>query len=427
MRKVQKIDSNNNFYMAFYDDRFKINRVVVAFIDRLEKEKNTLNALFPMVLIRGNNKYKNMKEINRFLDNMYGASLSIDVDKKGDLQIVTFGLSFLNDRFAGEQLFEKSLHFLHDIIYGPIEYGGGFEEEVIDQEKNNLRQEIESRINDKVQYAIDRCMEIMFEGQSYALYEKGNVEDLAYITKDRLFSQYKEVVEKKPMYVMIYGDYNEEYAISKALEVFGQREREDIKNDFSINIPFNGTKYVTEKMEVNQGKISLGIRTNVDTTTSDYYKLLMLNGILGASPKSKLFENVREKASLCYYAFSRVDRFKSVMVISSGIEIENYEKALNLILQQIEDIKNGNITDIEYESAVNYYKTALMAIYDNPRDLLGFYLNQALVGEMLEPKDVFERLKNVKISDVKEIANRFELDTVYFLRNRGAVYNGENI
>lgn len=223
------------------------------------------------------------------------------------------------------------------------------------------------------------------------------------------------------MYVMIYGDYNEEYAISKALEVFGQNQREDIKNDFSINFPFAGTRYITEEMEVNQGKISIGIRTNVDTRSTDYYKLLLLNGVLGASPKSKLFENVREKASLCYYAFSRVDRFKSVMVISSGIEIENYEKALNLILQQLEDIKKGVITTVEYESAINYYKTALMAIYDSPRDLLGFYLNQALVGEMLEPKEIFEMLKDVNVSDVKEIANRFEVDTVYFLRNRGAM------
>lgn len=418
---MQKIESNNNFYLAFYDDRFKINRVMVAFIDKLEREKNTLNALFPMVLVRGNNKYKDMKEINRVLDNMYGASLNIDVDKRGDLQIISFSISFLNDRLAGEQLYEKSLQFLYDIIYGPIEYGGGFEQETIEQEKNNLRQEIEGRINDKVQYAIDRCIEIMFEGQNYALYEKGNVDDLQSVTQKKLFLQYKEVVEKKPMYVMIYGDCDENYAISKALEVFGQKERETVKNDFSINTPFNGTRYVTEEMEVNQGKISLGIRTNVDTTTSEYYKLLMLNGVLGASPKSKLFENVREKASLCYYAFSRVDRFKSVMVISSGIEIENYEKALNLILQQIEDIKKGNITEIEYESAMNYYKTALMAIYDSPKDLLGFYFNQALIGEMIEPKNVFEKLKSVRISDIKEIANKFEVDTVYFLRNRGAM------
>lgn len=171
-------------------------------------------------------------------------------------------------------------------------------------------------------------------------------------------------------------------------------------------------------MEVNQGKIALGIRTNVDVTSEDYYKLLMLNGILGASPKSKLFENVREKASLCYYVFSRIDRFKSVMIISSGIEIKNYEKALNLILQQIEDIKNGKIDDIEYESAINYYKTALMAIYDSPRDLLSFYLNQALVGQIIEPKEVFENLKNVNIEDIKRIANRFELDTVLFFEKQ---------
>ncbi|ACM59880.1 putative Zn-dependent peptidase [Caldicellulosiruptor bescii] len=424
---MQKKEKNNNFYMAFCDDRFKINRIAVTFIDRLEREKNTLNALFPMVLIRGNNKYKDMKEINRFLDNMYGASLSIDVDKKGDLQAISFAISFLNDRFAGENLYTKALQFLYDIIYGPIKYGGGFEEEAILQEKNNLKQEIEGRINDKVQYAIDRCIEIMFEGQNYALYEKGNVDDLQTITKDKLFSQYQEVITKKPMYVFVYGDYDEEWATSKALEIFGEEKRESIHNNFFVNIPFENTRYVTEEMEVNQGKIALGIRTNVDVTSEDYYKLLMLNGILGASPKSKLFENVREKASLCYYVFSRIDRFKSVMIISSGIEIKNYEKALNLILQQIEDIKNGKIDDIEYESAINYYKTALMAIYDSPRDLLSFYLNQALVGQIIEPKEVFENLKNVNIEDIKRIANRFELDTVYFLKNRGVAKDGKDL
>jgi len=424
---MQKKEKNHNFYMAFCDDRFKINRISVTFIDRLEREKNTLNALFPMVLIRGNNKYKDMKEINRYLDNMYGATLSIDVDKKGDLQAISFAISFLNDRFAGENLYTKALQFLYDIIYGPIKYGGGFEEDAILQEKNNLKQEIESRINDKVQYAIDRCIEVMFEGQNYALYEKGNVDDLQTITKEKLFSQYQEVVTKKPMYVFVYGDYDEEWAVSKALEVFGEEKRESIHNDFSINIPFENTRYVTEEMEVNQGKIALGIRTNVDVTSEDYYKLLMLNGILGASPKSKLFENVREKASLCYYVFSRIDRFKSVMIISSGIEIENYEKALNLILQQIEDIKNGKIDDIEYESAINYYKTALMSIYDSPRDLLSFYLNQALVGQIIEPKEVFENLKNVDIEDIKRIANRFELGTVYFLKNRGVAKDGKDL
>lgn len=424
---MQKMEKNNNFYMAFCDDRFKVNRISVTFIDRLEREKNTLNALFPMVLVRGNNKYKDMKEINRFLDNMYGASLNIDVDKKGDLQAISFAISFLNDRFAGENLYTKALQFLYDIIYGPIKYGGGFEEEVILQEKNNLKQEIESRINDKVQYAIDRCIEIMFEGQNYALYEKGNVDDLQTITKEKLFSRYQEVVTKKPMYVFVYGDYDEEWATSKLFEVFGDEKREDIHNDFSINIPFEKTRYVTEEMEVNQGKIALGIRTNVDMTSEDYYKLLMLNGILGTSPKSKLFENVREKASLCYYVFSRIDRFKSVMIISSGIEIENYEKALSLILQQIEDIKNGKIDDVEYESAINYYKTALMAIYDSPRDLLSFYLNQALVGQIIEPKEVFDKLKNVSIEDIKRIAGGFELDTVYFLKNRGVVKDGKNL
>lgn len=182
------------------------------------------------------------------------------------------------------------------------------------------------------------------------------------------------------MYVFVYGDYDEEWVVLKVLEVFGDEKRESVYNDFFINILFEKIRYVIEEMEVNQGKIVFGIRINVDVIFEDYYKFLMFNGILGIFLKLKFFENVCEKVFLCYYVFLKIDRFKFVMIISFGIEIENYEKVLNLILQQIEDIKNGKIDNIEYESVINYYKIVLMVIYDSLRDFLSFYLNQVLVG-----------------------------------------------
>jgi len=378
-----KKEEKNNVYISFNDERFKLNRLTVTFVEKLRRRRNTLNALFPMVLLRGNNKYKSMKKINEVLDNMYAAELGIDIDKKGDVQTITFGLSFLNDRYINHNLFKEALEFLYDIIYGPIIYGGGFLKEDIEQEKNNLKQEIESRINDKVRYAIDRCIEVMFENQDYALYEKGSIDDLESITAEELFSHYRDVVLNNPIYVMIYGDYNEEYAISQAQSIFGINERKTVEFDFSIGKIFSQTRYYTEQMEVTQGKLSIGIRTNINVNSDDQFKLTLLNGILSASPKSKLFENVREKASLCYYVFAKVDKFKPVMVISSGIEIDNYDKALNLILKQIEDLNNGQIESLESESAINYYQTAFKAMNDSPKELLNYYLNQALLGTFI--------------------------------------------
>ncbi|MEZ0535654.1 EF-P 5-aminopentanol modification-associated protein YfmF [Caldicellulosiruptoraceae bacterium PP1] len=409
----------NNKVMIINDQRFKINRIGIAFIDKLEKFNNTLNALFPMVLIRGNNKYKDLKEINKFCEMMYGASLSVDVSKKGDLQIINFSLSLINDNYSPEPLINKAIEFLYDIIYGPINFGGGFNSQNIEQEKNNLKLMIESRINDKVEYAIDRCIEIMFEGDNFALFEKGDINDLENINKEILYNHYVNIVMKKPFYIYAFGDYNRDNLNDIINRYFDlSSNREVIQNNFDFTNALIDTKYIKEEMEVNQGKLSIGIRTNIDTRSDEYYKLILLNGILGTSPKSKLFENVREKASLCYYAFSRLDKFKPMMIISSGIEVVNYDKALSLIIEQIEDIKKGNITKEEYESTINYFYTMYKSVYDSPRDLVNFYFNQSLIDRIYEPFEIFEFIRKHLIEDIVTISNKLVIDTVYFLKNR---------
>lgn len=400
------------------DDRFKVNRISIVFFEKIKPFTNTLNALIPSILQRGNNKYKDLKEINLILNDMYGANLYTDVFKKGDVQVITFNLNFIADRFTKENMLERALQFLYDIIYGPIIYGGGFDENVIKQEKENLKLLIESRINDKTEYALDRCIEEMFAGDNYALFEKGNVEDLELINKDNVYEQYIKLINA-PRLIIITSEYSVEDIQNKVKETFGLKTFEGVDIDLSINKPFSNTRYVDEEMEVNQGKLSIGIRTNTHVLSGEYYTVMLLNGILGVSPKSKLFENVRERASLCYYIYSRLDRFKPIMVISSGIEVENYQKALDIILEQIEDMKRGQISQEEYESTIKYYYTAFKSIYDNPNELMNYYLNQVLIGEIKDPIEVFNKIKSIPIEDIAEFAKKLEVDTVYFLKNRG--------
>jgi len=175
------------------------------------------------------------------------------------------------------------------------------------------------------------------------------------------------------------------------------------------------SKDVTEKLNVNQGKLSLGFRTNTSPDSSDYYALVVYNGILGGGIHSKLFQNVREKASLAYYVFSRLEKFKGLMVVSSGIEIENRDKALGIILEQLEQIKAGNISDYEYETTLNVIETGIKSLKDNQISIVDFYLSQTVAGTNDDFSSFIEKIRKVKREDVIRIAEKIKLDTIYFL------------
>jgi predicted Zn-dependent peptidase len=263
------------------------------------------------------------------LEKLYGASFDCGVTKKGERHIIQFYTEFLSQQYIpdGTDLFTTAFDLLYNIITRPAFENGRFKEDYMTQEKDKLRMLIESRVNDKMQYSVERCLEEVCKNEPYGIYDYGFVEDLEAINSDELANHFNKVLETYPMQVYLAGSVSDRQ-VDSVVEQLSKMVRKDLKplqNGFSA-IKNEKAKYVTETMSVTQAKLCLGFRTNIAPDSNDFQALMVYNGILGGGIHSKLFQNVREKASLAYYSYSRLEKFKGLMVISSGIELKNKDK-----------------------------------------------------------------------------------------------------
>lgn len=399
-------------------DKFKTNTINVFFHDTLDDRTVTLNALIPAVLRRGCEGYETMADITKRLEELYGASFDCSVAKKGDIQLIHFYMEYIAERYAvgAESIFDAVLELLARIITNPVLDNGVFREDYVNQEKENLRKLIESRVNDKAQYAMERCFEEMFKGEPFSIYEYGKVEDLEGIDAAGLFRHYGCFISQLPVSIYLTGKYDDGN-IRSIIDKFSTIRRKSIKPVFSgqPNDNIAEVKEINEKMSVNQGKLNLGFRTGISSKSREYFSLIVYNGILGGGIHSKLFVNVREKASLAYYAFSRLEKFKGLLMIGSGIEQSNKDKAIEIILKQLDEIKQGNISDYEFDATLKTSETGINSLKDNQLQMVDFFLSQNLAGTEDDFASVVSKIKDVTKEDVKSVAQKIKLDTVYFL------------
>ena len=176
---------------------------------------------------------------------------------------------------------------------------------------------------------------------------------------------------------------------------------------------------ISEALDVTQGKLVMGLRTCITLEDEDYPALLMLNTVLGAGMTCKLFMNVREKLSLCYYVSSSIEKYKGVMLISSGVDFENYEKAKNAILTELEACKKGEITEEELESARLQILSSLRSFLDSPAQMDDFYCGMAIAGGMDIP-EIMDAVEKLTAEDVAAAAQKLSMDTIYFLKGEEA-------
>ncbi|MCX8130118.1 MAG: insulinase family protein [Clostridia bacterium] len=417
--KVTKVASYNGIDVYnIKTNKFKTNSINIFFHDNLSRENASKNALIPAVLRRGCVPFPSFQEIALYLEGLYGAAFDCGVVKKGERQIIQFYTEFVADEYTVEKadLLENTFNLLIDIITNPVLESGHFKTEYVAQEKENLKRLIEGRVNDKVQYAVDKCFEEMCRDERFGIFEYGAVSDLDSIDAANLYEHYKTFLESLPISIYFTGNTSEERIKALTGRLSGIN-RNNLKNvDISkVGKDVKEIKNITEKMSVNQAKLSLGFRTNTASNDKDYYSLLVYNGILGGGMHSKLFQNVREKGSLAYYVFSRLEKFKGLMVISSGIESQNKDKAMDIILRQIDDIKNGEISDYEFDSTIKTIETGVKSLRDSQLHIVDFYLSQAVVDTNDSFSTIIEKVKNVSKEDVIDISKRVVLDTVYFL------------
>ena len=389
-------------------NKFKTNLVALFITVPLTKENCTKNALLTSVLRRGTNNLKTQEEISKRLEELYGAGFNCGVDKLGNYHVLKFYLETLENTYTlnSENLLQEGINLLLDIVFNPLVENNGFDKVYVEQEKLNLQKLIESRKDNKALYAKERCLESMFADESYALYKYGSVEDLSNINEINLYAYYKELLKNCKIDLYVTGNNIDNIKVPE----ISSKNLPQIEN---LHVAPEKPSIVNESQEVTQGKLIIGL----DVGNSDKAVVSMYNTILGGGANSKLFQNVREKASLAYSAGSSYIRRKNVILIQTGIEIENYDKAVKIIEEQLQDMKNGKISDEEFDSAKQLITSSIELIEESKEDMITFYFDQNLFDEHLNVTEYKEMIKKVTKEDVIKIAQKVKEDTIYFLTN----------
>ena len=406
-------------------NKFKNNEIAVFLEVPLKRETITKNAILPAVLKRGSANYTSQLEIGKVLENMYGASFNAGVEKTGESLILKFYIESLCDEYIKEKanLAEESIKLLFDIIFNPYVQNNSFSEEYVSQEKKNLADIINSRSDDKRVYAVNRCIEEMFKGEPYGLYKYGYAEDLKDITARSLYEYYLKMLKECKMYVIINGKEAENITIPQTpydieeLKTIVDTSKKENKNQKKIeqtNHNQSEEKTVTEELDVTQGKLMIGL----DVDSDNKFAASMYNVVLGGSANSKLFQNVREKASLAYSASSSYIRRKNAIIIKTGIELKNYEKTLSIIRAQLRDMKDGKITDDEVKSAKQLATSSLKMIPESQDETITFSLDQDVYGENLTVEEYIKKVEAVTKEQIIDVANKVKINTIYYLKDK---------
>ena len=405
-------------------DKFKTSVLRVAVCDTLSKDRAYKNALIPAILNSGSAKYPTMKKISEKLQEMYGANLSVSVSTLGEIQYTEFVLEFTDQKYVTDydNLENDALQFVFDILTDPVteDYNGtkGFSGSIFERERANRDDQIRSLINDKHAYAQMRCAEIMCKGEPYAVYHLGAAGDADGLTPTGLYQYYCEhFIREMPVKIFYSGRALPKKLTEIAVKCLGGTDRKPLQSGFleKKEIPAADVKYEQEKLDVTQGKLFIGYRTNTSPESPDYYATALCNAILGQGTQSKLFANVREKNSLAYYAATYMNKFKGVLFAFCAIDPANREKAQQVMIQQVEDMKQGNISKDEFEAAVKMFRNDLLSYGDSQTQLLSYYFSQSFMSGITDPDEYIEKINTITIDDVTAAANRLTLDTIYFL------------
>ena len=418
MKNLKTLEIGKNVKLTLIpESKFKTNLVSVYILRELDRKEVTKNALLPGILKSGCNKYKTLGQLTDREEELYGSYLHAGASKRGESQVLGFSILSVNEKYLDEKILGQCIEFLNEIINNPLVIDGGFNEEYLNIEKEILKDSIMSIINDKGNYAMKRTNEIMFEGEPYSINGKGYIEDLDTIDRVGLYEHYKEVLKTSPIEIMIEGEFEETEVVELIKEKF-QFDRGNI-----IDIPkeeyykeVDKVKEVKETMDIAQGKLVMGYRCNVDYLDEEkYYSLLLGSRILGGGADSKLFINVREKESLCYTIYSTIQKSKSTMMVCSGIEAENYERTVELVKEQVQKLKDGDITESEISNAKIAFINSLNSLNDEIGRISDFYFSQSISKNKSDLDQIKNMINKSTKEDIVEAVKNIELDTIYFL------------
>jgi predicted Zn-dependent peptidase len=401
--------------------KFKTTTIVTMIEQALSEETVTKTALLAMVMKRGTARFPETKKLREHLDFLYGAIFDVDVTKKGERQILQIYMEIPNEKYLSQDtpLLEQAIQFVGDMLVRPCVENGSFLPKYVDQEKETLRKRIESLIDDKMKYANQRVTEEMCKGEPFALLAQGRREDLPAITGEDLYQYFQEITSSNPINMFVVGDV-EVQQVSEAIKTHVPLPRNEI-----VQLPVTDPRKqvaqereVIERLDVSQAKLNIGCRTQISYKDDEYPALLMYNGILGGFPHSKLFVNVREKASLAYYAVSRLESHKGIMMIMSGIDVNNYKKAVEIIEEQMDAMRQGKISEEEFSQTRATLTNQYRELLDSARMMIEFTYNGLVSGRIRKLEELIQAVNAVTVEDITKVAEKVKVDTIYLLRDQ---------
>lgn len=404
-------------------DKFKTNCISLNIIRPLRKEEAALNALLPDVLLRGCRLCPDMGAIAAWLDERYGSGVQALVRKKGEAQIIGYMLDYIHEDYTQpeDHLTEDICRLLASFILEPVMEHDCFRADFVEGEKVNLINAIMAGINDKRTYASIRLRQEMFRQEHYGVSKNGEVKDVEAITARSLTDHYHRILSGSRIEIIFTGHTDGEKLAQTLKTLFRDMPRSTVDEVETLSGPMpEKVREITESMDVNQGKLVMGFRTATTVRDENYPAMVLFNSLYGGSLTSKLFMNVREKLSLCYYASSGLDREKGIMIVSSGVDTKNYQVAKEEILHQLDLCRQGDFTEEELSSTRRYLVSSLRTGEDSLFGMEDYCLSQLLGNFNFSTEELAERIDAVTVDEIAAAANLVKLDTIYFLKGEEA-------
>ena len=404
--------------LALPDERFKTSRLSVALLLPLAQATASQYAILPFLMRRGCAAYPDYTALQKRLNRLYGATVSADVARLGEAQALVLTASSIDSRYAigGEDVAAQCAQLLCSMVFEPALENGLFRQADVEIEKRCLAERIQSEINEKRLYARRKCEELLCENEAYAVDRYGTAQQVEALTPQTVSDAWKQALRTARIQLIVQGS-GDPAAVSQAfLQGLGQLpNRAPAACSTVTAVPDSPVRQRVERMEVGQCKLVMGFRTGVAEPDGDVMAARLMNALLGGTPHSLLFRNVREKLSLCYYCASSYDRLKGLLLVDSGVEEQNTEKAKEEILRQLEAIRQGNFTQEDLESARLSACSSFAAVEDSQPSQAGWYLGQSLLPQVITPAQAAQEIAAVTRERVMAAAQRVTLGSVYLL------------